>query len=148
MYFNNRNIFNHQLIFFMNKTKILKPTAMAFLLIGTATFIIGAYAHVWHLLGIPTYWITAVTFIVANLLFSTWFAIKNPEQSFLLQGSVAILTQASILGGIVSGVNVFAPMCPMMAKAMMYATCGMMVVGFLGLMLVDIVIQKTKILNA
>jgi hypothetical protein len=117
---------------FMNKKELLWAiVAIVALAIGGNTFELGAYKHVWHIMSVPTYMITSVPFIVANIAISMLWGQKR---LFLwkkgqLSRSTLIILQGAVLCLLLLAVDHYAPMCRMMAKGMLYSSLGMVVFG-------------------
>lgn len=109
------------------KQKLLwKIMAIAMYAFGVVTFLSATTAHVWHILGIPTYVCTATSFILANIALTLALG-KRHEYPMLM------LSQGVLLGLVMFGVNIVFPLCSHMATGMLYPTVGMIVLGGLWL---------------
>ena len=109
----------------MNKKVLLSASvAIAAYALGVTGFTLAVSAHVWHILGIPTYIVTGTSFVVANLVLTALFGKKNGYTNIMI-------TQGLLLGIAFSSVRLFVPVCALMTNAMLVASFGMMALGCL-----------------
>jgi len=107
----------------MNKKVLLSASvAIAAYALGVTGFTLAVSAHVWHILGIPTYIVTAASFVVANLVLTALLGKKNEYTNIMI-------TQGLLLGIAFSSIRLFVPVCALMTNAMLVASFGMMALG-------------------
>lgn len=108
------------------KTKklLLAIAAIAAYALGVGTFIAAGSAHVWHILSVPTYQVTAMSFVLANIAVTVLY---GPEKGY----SSLMMIQGCVLFVIAGVVHMGFPMCAHMASGMLYPTLGMVVLGLL-----------------
>ena len=107
----------------MNKKVLLSASvAIAAYALGVTGFTLAVSTHVWHILGIPTYIVTAASFVVANLVLTALLGKKNEYTNIMIM-------QGLLLGIAFSSIRLFVPVCALMTNAMLVASFGMMALG-------------------
>lgn len=107
----------------MNKKVLLSASvAIAAYALGITGFTLAVSTHVWHILGIPTYIVTAASFVVANLVLTALLGKKNEYTNIMIM-------QGLLLGIAFSSIRLFVPVCTLMTNAMLVASFGMMALG-------------------
>ena len=91
---------------------------------GVGTFIAATGAHVWHILSVPTYQVTAASFVLANIAVTMLY---GPEKGY----ASLMMKQGCVLFVITGMVHMGFPMCAHMARGMLYPTLGMIALGLL-----------------
>ncbi|MBR1605131.1 MAG: hypothetical protein IJ660_03385 [Alphaproteobacteria bacterium] len=110
--------------------------AIVMYVLGICAFASAEYAHVWHILSVPTYQVTATFFVIANLAVTVLFGAQK-GYAFIM------LIQASGLWLVLTGVNVFVPICAYMAKGMMYPTLGMISIAITGKIMSKVLLGRS-----
>jgi len=94
----------------MNKKVLLSASvAIAAYALGVTGFTLAVSTHVWHILGIPTYIVTAASFVVANLVLTFLLGKKDGYTSIMMK-------QGLILGLAFLSVRLFVPVCALMTN--------------------------------
>jgi len=114
--------------------KLWASVAIVTLVLGVASFILGSYVNIEHILSIPTHVIAATAFIVSN--FSTIACIATNESWGIKAYEWGLYSwlcaiQGGCLGGILLFVYLFFPFYPPMRTAMFFPTVGMLTFGML-----------------
>ena len=108
----------------MNKKQLLLAcVAIAAYVLGAVCYVSATHAHVWHILAVPTYVVTAALFVIANIALTLLY---GPQKGY----ASMMMLQGTVLGIAMLGANLVLPMCWRMATGLMYPTIGMIALGF------------------
>lgn len=103
---------------------LLTCAAIVAYVLGVVCYVSATHAHVWHILAIPTYQVTAALFVTANIALTLSY---GPQKGYALM----MMLQGAVLGIAMLCANLILPMCWRMATGLMYPTIGMIALGFL-----------------
>jgi len=113
----------------MNKKQLLLVcVAIVAYTLGVFGYASATYAHVWHLFAIPTYQVTSVAFVVANLAVTLLYGAKHGY-------SLLMIAQGLILSFIMVVAHSIYPMCTLMAQGLLVPTVGIICMGLLAKLL-------------
>ena len=114
------------LLFYMSKKELFWAiVAIVTYAVGICAFTLAVSVHVWHILSVPTYIVTALSFVTANLALTISLGDKKGYASMMIVQGVCLLFAFS-------SVRLFVPVCALMTNAMFGVSLGMICLGAIG----------------